>query len=209
MHRIYIHPLPVRIWHWLNAAGFIAMILTGLQMRYVGTINVIGFGTAVRVHNWIGFALIANFLIWLGYYATSPRIRCYLPELNLRKFFADSTRQMKYYCYGIFAGTPNPHRISITNKFNPMQATLYQLVMVVLVPVQFYTGVLLWDVRRFSAQVDFFGGIRVVDTVHVLIFIFFVAYVLVHPYLGTLGASRTGQYKAMISGYEEVPDERE
>jgi len=208
MHRIYIHPLPVRIWHWLNAAGFVAMILTGMQMRYAGTIEVIGFRTAVRMHNWIGFALIANYCLWLGFYATSSRIRCYLPELNLRKFFFGSVRQMKYYCYGMFVGEPNPHQISITNKFNPMQATLYQLVMVVLVPVQFYTGVLLWDVQRFAAQVNFLGGIRVVDTVHVLIFIFFVAYVLVHPYLGTLGATRTGQYKAMISGYEEVPDER-
>ena len=29
MHRLYIHPLPVRIWHWTNAVGFILMILTG------------------------------------------------------------------------------------------------------------------------------------------------------------------------------------
>ncbi len=206
MQRIYAHPLPVRIWHWLIALGFIAMILTGLQIRYVGVINIIAFMAVLQVHNWIGFALIANYAIWLGFYATSPRIRCYLPELNLKRFFSGSIRQMNYYCYGMFRGDPNPHRISIYNKFNPMQASLYQLVMVILVPVQFYTGVLLWDVHRFSMQVNFFGGVRVVDTVHVLIFIFFVAYVLIHPYLGTLGASRTGQYRAMITGYETVED---
>ena len=50
--------------------------------------------------------------------------------------------------------------------------------------MQFYTGILLWDVKRFSAQVDFFGGVRVIDTVHVLIFIAFVFYILVHVYLG-------------------------
>lgn len=209
MARVYIHPLPVRIWHWLNAAGFVAMVLSGLLMRYVGVLDIIPFRAMVQWHNWIGFALIANYFIWLGYYVTSPRIRCYLPELNLKKFFLDSARQMKYYCYGMFAGAPNPHHISVFNKFNPMQATLYQLVMVVLVPVQFYTGVLLWDVQRFSAQVNFFGGLRVVDTVHVLIFIFFVAYILVHPYLGTLGATRLGQYKAMITGFEEVEDTAE
>jgi thiosulfate reductase cytochrome b subunit len=206
MRRIYIHPLPVRIWHWLNAAGFLAMIVTAIQIRYAGAIDVFGFRTAVRLHNWIGFALIANYFLWAGFYAISPRIRCYHPELNLKKFFSDSIRQMRYYCYGMFTGEPNPHRIGIYNKFNPMQASLYQLVMVVLVPVQFYTGVLLWDIRRFSGQVNFFGGVRVVDTVHVLIFIFFIAYILVHPYLGTLGASRTGQYKAMLTGYEEIED---
>jgi thiosulfate reductase cytochrome b subunit len=206
MPRIYIHPLPVRVWHWLNALGFVGMILTGLQIRYVGLINVVPFRLAVQIHDWLGFALIANFCLWLGFYATSPRIRCYLPELNLRKYASDTIRQLRYYCHGMFRGDPNPHRMTIYNKFNPMQATLYQLVMVVLVPVQFATGVLLWDPARFSAPLNFFGGLRVVDTVHVLIFIFFVAYVLVHPYLGTLGATRTGQYKAMISGYEEVED---
>ena len=32
--KIYIHPLPVRIWHWSNAVGFVLLILTGLQIRY-------------------------------------------------------------------------------------------------------------------------------------------------------------------------------
>jgi len=44
MKRIYVHPLPVRIWHWLNATGFVAMILTGIQIRYVGMLDVIPFG---------------------------------------------------------------------------------------------------------------------------------------------------------------------
>ena len=32
--RLYINPLPVRIWHWLHAMGFVALILTGIQIRY-------------------------------------------------------------------------------------------------------------------------------------------------------------------------------
>jgi len=50
MYRLYIHPLPVRIWHWTNAVGFVLMILTGMQIRYVGLIDVVTFRTAVRVH---------------------------------------------------------------------------------------------------------------------------------------------------------------
>ena len=34
MTRIYVHPAPVRLWHWLNALGFVALIVTGLQIRY-------------------------------------------------------------------------------------------------------------------------------------------------------------------------------
>ncbi len=45
---------------------------------------------------------------------------------------------------------------------------------------------------------------RVIDTVHVLIFIFFVFFVIIHVYLGTLGHTRTAHFKAMLTGYEEV-----
>jgi len=78
--------------------------------------------------------------------------------------------------------------------------------MMLLLPIQFYTGILLWDLKRFSAQVDFFGGVRVIDTVHVLIFVFLIFYVLVHIYLGSLGHTRAAHYKAMLTGYEDVEE---
>ena len=31
--KVYLHPLPVRIWHWLNALGFLLLIITGFQLR--------------------------------------------------------------------------------------------------------------------------------------------------------------------------------
>jgi len=207
MQRVYVHPLPVRLWHWINAVGFVLMILTGVQLRYVGLIDVISFRAAVQLHQWIGVVLIANFLIWLCFYLFTDKITVYHPELNPRKHFLGSLRQVLYYGYGMFKGDPNPHHITAYAKFNPVQSMLYQIVMLLLVPIQFYTGILLWDVKRFSAQVEFFGGVRVVDTIHVLIFIFFVSYVLIHPYLGTLGATRLAQYKAMWTGYEELPDD--
>ena len=207
MQRIYVHPLPVRIWHWTNAVGFVLMIFTGLQIRYVGLIDVVSFRLAVNLHNWIGFVLIANFFLWFLYYLFSDRIRVYHPELSPRKHFLDSFRQMQYYGYGIFKGDPNPFHVGIYRKFNPLQSMLYQIVMMLLVPIQFYTGVLLWDVKRFSGQIDFFGGVRIIDTVHVLIFIFFVFYILLHAYLGALGHTPSAHYKAMITGYEEVEDE--
>jgi Ni,Fe-hydrogenase I cytochrome b subunit len=30
VEKIYLHPLPVRIWHWVNALGFVLLILTGM-----------------------------------------------------------------------------------------------------------------------------------------------------------------------------------
>jgi thiosulfate reductase cytochrome b subunit len=81
--------------------------------------------------------------------------------------------------------------------------------MMILVPIQFFSGVLLWDVARFSSLVDALGGVRVVDTVHVLIFIFFCGFIFVHIYLSSLGHTPSAHFKAMITGYEEVEDEGE
>src|ERR1035441_7111094 len=107
MPRIYVHPLPVRIWHWINALGFVAMIVTGFQIRYIGLIDLLSFRTAVVLHDWIGFVLIGNFFIWLLFYLFSDKIRVYHPELSPMKHFRASFRQAMFYGYGIFKGEPN------------------------------------------------------------------------------------------------------
>lgn len=205
MEKVYVHPLPVRLWHMINAAGFVTMILSGIQIRYVGIIDVVSFETAVRVHNWIGFLLIANYFVWLLFYLFSDRIRVYHPELSPAKHFEKSFRQMQYYGYGIFKGDPNPHQVSKYDKFNPMQSMMYQVVMMMLVPVLFGTGLLLWDVERFAGISNLVGGVRVIDTIHVLLFIFFSWFIIFHVYMGALGHTPTAHYKAMfVTGYEEI-----
>ena len=131
----------------------------------------------------------------------------YHPELSPTKYFRASFRQMHFYGYGIFRGDPNPHHVSVYRKFNPLQSMMYQIIMMLLVPLQFFTGLLLWDVTRFSSMVELFGGVRVVDTVHVLVFIFFSGFIIVHIYLASLGHTTTAHFKAMWTGYEEVEDE--
>jgi thiosulfate reductase cytochrome b subunit len=207
MQRLYIHPVPVRIWHATNAVGFVTMILTGTQIRYVGLFDVLPFKLAVSVHNWVGFVLIGNYFVWLLFYLFSDRIKVYHPELSPSKHFRDTFRQLKYYGYGIFKGQPNPHHVSIYRKFNAMQSMTYQVVMLLLVPLLFLTGLLLWDVKYFHALVEFFGGVRIVDTVHVSIYIFFAFFIFFHPYMGSLGHTPGAHYKAMfVTGYEEVDE---
>ncbi len=206
MAKVYINPLPVRIWHWTNAVGFVLMVLTGLQMRYIGLIDVVPFRTAVVLHNYIGFVLIANFFLWLGFYLTSDKIKVYHPELDVRKHFDATFRQMYFYGYGIFRGEPSPFHVTAYSKFNPLQSMFYQVMMMFIVPVQFITGILLWDVSRFSAQVNLLGGVRVIDTVHVLIFAFFMFFIPFHIYLGTCGHTPTAHFKAMWTGYEDIDD---
>lgn len=207
MKKLYVHPLPVRIWHWTNAFGFVIMILTGIQLRYIGLVDVLSFKNAVLVHNAVGMVLIANFFLWLAFYLFTDKIRVYHPEMSPMKHFRKSLLQARFYGYGIFKGEPNPHSVSVYEKFNAMQSMAYQVIMMIVVPVQFVTGILLWDVHRFAGAIEMIGGVRVVDTVHVLAFIFFTAFIFIHPYLASLGHTRTAHFKAMVTGYEEVEEE--
>ena len=209
MSKLYIHPIPVRIWHWTNAIGFVAMIVTGLQIRYSDLMHLMSFRTAVVAHNWIGFVLIANFFLWLCFHLFTDKIKVWHPELSPRKHFRDSIRQIIFYGYGIFRGDPNPHHATAYRKFNALQASTYQIIMMLLVPAQIFTGLLLWDVTRFSSMVEMLGGGRVVDTVHVVLFIVFSGFIIVHVYLGTLGHTPTAHFKAMLTGYEDVEGEPE
>ena len=200
---LYINPLPVRIWHWLNALGFVALILTGTHIRYANLFNLMSFETAIKTHNWVAFAVIANYFVWLGFYLFSDRITVYHPELNMRKFFDKAFKQMMYYGYGIFRGHKSPHKVVPYDKFNPMQSITYQIIMLLVVPIQFITGLMMWDVKRFEGPIAMLGGLNTVVTVHVLIYIFFVSFTMIHAYMGALGNTPATHFREMFTGYEE------
>ena len=203
IEKVYLHPLPVRIWHWLNALGFILLIITGLQLRYVDLFSLMTFESAVKLHNWVGFGVIANWFLWLFYYVTSDKITNYHPDLNAASFFERYFRQAEYYSYGIFKGAEKPHKVHPNDKFNPMQKLTYQFLMFITAPAMFITGLMMWDVARFQSWIELAGGIRVVNTVHVLLFILFTFFIFVHAYMGVLGKKASSHYKEMITGYEE------
>lgn len=205
-NELYINPLPVRIWHWVNALGFVLLALTGAQLRYLDLLELMSFESAVKLHNWVGFTVIGNYFIWLGFYLFSDKISNYHPVLDAKSFINNYFLQMRYYSYGIFKGEHSPHHVQPYDKFNPMQRMTYQLVMLIAVPVQFMTGLMLWNVKGFEGWIEMFGGIRVVDTIHVLLFIFFVFFILVHAYMGALGQKPSTHFKEMITGYEEPED---
>jgi thiosulfate reductase cytochrome b subunit len=208
MNKIYLHPLPVRIWHWVNALGFIILIVTGAQIRLGNVLHLLSFDAAVKIHSWLGFILLANYFIWLIYYMATGNIKIYIPPLNrLAEFGKKALIQAKFYGWGIMVGDQNPHHSTPDNKFNPMQLVSYLMIMVALIPVQIITGLFLWDPHLFGTFVGLVGGIQVVSLIHVFLWIFFSAFIIVHFYLATLGHTPMAHIIAMFSGWEEEHEE--
>jgi thiosulfate reductase cytochrome b subunit len=198
---MYIHPAPVRVWHWINAAGFIILILTGIQIRFAEMIDLFSLEEAIKVHNYVGFVVIAAYGLWVSYYFGTMKIKLYFP--NPRTFVPDVIKQVKYYGSGIFKGDPNPHVMTPENKFNALQQKAYVGIMFVFLPAQMITGLFLWRVKGFENYIDLLGGIKIVSTIHVPLFFFFTAFIFVHFYLSTLGHTPLAHLKAMFTGYEE------
>lgn len=198
---VYVHPGPVRVWHWINAAGFIMLVLTGLQIRFAEIFKLFTLEDAIQIHNYVGFVVIANYGLWVSYYFGTMKIKIYFP--NPRTFLPDCIRQIKYYGGGIFSGEPNPHVMTPENKFNALQQKAYIGLMFIFLPAQMITGLFLWRVKRFESYIDILGGIKIVSSIHVLLFFFFLTFMFVHTYLATLGHTPLAHFKAMFTGYEE------
>lgn len=209
MKKVYLHPLPVRVWHWINAISFIILIITGLQIRLVDKINLMSFETAVKIHSWLGFILLANYFIWLGYYLFTGKIfKIYIPPFwKPIDFTKRALRQAKYYAYGIMVGEKNPHHPAPDNKFNPLQQVAYFMIMVVFIPLQILTGLVLWDPVAFEWLKKLLGGMQIVSLIHNGLWVFYGFFIFVHIYLSTLGHTPLAHIKAMITGYEEEPEE--
>jgi len=185
MKGTYIHPLPIRIWHWINAFIVIVLIITGIQLRmpYISIFE--SYRTVILIHKYFGYAMTASFLFWFFYYLiTSGFKKHYLLKINDIKAIPD---QAKYYMYGIFKGKENPHTPSEDNKFNPLQKIAYATIMLIISPVIIFTGILFSDILYFFIWINAIGGLRVLDAIHVISAYIFVFYLIVHLYMSTLG----------------------
>ena len=205
MKRIYLHPLPLRIWHWVNAFLGIILLITGIQLRLPGIASLQPHNTPLLVHRYVGWAMAASFFFWLLYSLISRHLsRQYgIRGRDLKGVF----RQAKFYLVSIFKGEENPFRPTPDEKFNPLQKVAYGAIMCIFAPVLVITGVLLNDKLFFREYILQWDVVGVLDALHVMGAYVFALYLIVHIYMATLGRTATSHIRAMIMGYEEEPDE--
>jgi thiosulfate reductase cytochrome b subunit len=201
---VYMTPMPVRIWHWLNAFGIVTLCVTGLQIRFPDYINIFGaYKAAIRLHNTAGVVVSISYMLWLLYYlvVAGSLIKLYVPT---REDLATGIfRQACYYFLTYFRGGPNPHHGSPDSKFNPMQKAAYLVIMLILLPLVIVSGVLLMYVAPLRELLLLLGGIKILVGTHFLLACCFTAFLFVHIYLATLGHTPLSYFKPMWNGWEE------
>jgi len=201
MKRTYLHPLPLRIWHWLNALTVIMLIMTGLYLRLQGIAALKAHNPMLLLHKGMGLAMIITTLFWFIYNISSGNLRRHygIRSGDLQGMAA----QVGFYLSSIFKGGANPFQTSADNKYNPLQKIAYDALMFAFLPVQAITGLMFMDIdplRNYllSTNLSGFSG-----AVHVLFAYLIIIYLIFHIYMATLGETVLSHTKAMITGYEE------
>lgn len=214
-HAVYLTPMPVRIWHWLNAFGIVTLIITGLQIRFPEYVNIFGtYKAAIRLHNTAGVVVSISYFLWLVYYlfVAGTLAKLYVPTTDDIRY--GLFRQAFFYFFNYFMGRDNPHHSTPESKFNPLQKVTYLMIMVVLLPLVIASGFMLMYIAPLRELILLVGGIKILVGVHFLLACCFCAFLFVHMYLATLGHTPLEHFKQMWDGWEEeevmeqpVPDD--
>ncbi|RLB00883.1 MAG: cytochrome b [Deltaproteobacteria bacterium] len=201
--RELLHPLWIRLCHWVHGISIVMLILTGLQIRFPDVFVIFpNLKRAVSLHNFFGFVVLFTFFAWFAYYAAKRTlVKQYVPSKD--EIILGMPFYANYYFIRYFLGDPHPFEPTPEVKFNPLQKTTYFGIMFIMVPLQVITGLLLWDIKTFRPIIEAVGGVRVVDALHIILAYVFCAFLLVHLYLATLGHTFFSHFKAMIVGYED------
>jgi thiosulfate reductase cytochrome b subunit len=201
MKRLWLHPVPLRAWHWANTALVLLLLISGTQLRAPDIEVFSSYRTAVIVHKAGGFVMAVSFLFWLFYTVTSKNARKqYVVRLS---DITGMGKQGEYYAFGVFRGWRNPFRATKEAKFNPLQKFSYIFVQFVFTPIVIVTGIFFSNILFFGGAISTIGGIRTLDAIHVTLAYLFAAYLLVHIYMSTVGHTPLTHVKAMFTGYEE------
>ncbi len=201
MKRELVYPVFERFWHWAQAALIVLLGVTGFEIH--GSLHFFGFRQAVDIHSFAAIAFLILICFAVFWHLTSGAWRQYLPtSTNIRA-------QVDYYITGIFRGAPHPTKRSVLSKLNPLQKLVYAGLKVLVIPLMVTTG-LIYMFYRYPQQYEVISlnieGLSVVAAIHTLGAFLLVTFLIAHLYLTTTGTTPTANLKAMVTGYEDLPD---
>ncbi|OQY53053.1 MAG: hypothetical protein B6230_01325 [Desulfobacteraceae bacterium 4572_89] len=101
--KIYMYTRFERLWHWLQGLMIIMLLITGFEVH--GSYKLMGFQTAVNVHNFVGLSWVILFAFFVFWLLTTGEWKQYIP--TTKKLFV----VIFYYAFGIFRGKDHPVQI--------------------------------------------------------------------------------------------------
>jgi thiosulfate reductase cytochrome b subunit len=196
---IVIHPLVVRLAHWLNAAAIVVMVMSGWGIYNASPLFAFRFPPAATLGGWLGgsiawhlamlWVLVANAAMYVAYGLLSGRfVRLFLP-LTPRLVWHDLVSALSL-------------RLShLPGTYNAVQRLAYVGVLI-LGAVAVSSGLALWKPVQLQTLAALLGGYEVVRRIHFIAMAGIVSFVVLHL---TLVALVPRTLLAMLTGRAHGP----
>lgn len=181
--RVTIHPLIVRLTHWLNAFAMTCMVMSGWKIYDASPLFPFTIPGWATLGGWLGGALawhfaamwllVANGLVYLAYGLASGHFRRHFLPLSAAGIWQDLRRALAFRL---------PHRLG---RYNAVQRLLY-LAVLLLGAGAVVSGLALWKPVQLQALTALLGGYEAARRIHFLAMAGIVGFVLVHLVLVAL-----------------------
>jgi len=180
-----LHPLPLRIMHWINAVAVFIMIGSGWKIYNDDVIlGWLHFPDWIVIGKWAQYGLqwhffgmwifVLNGIAYLSYGIATGRFRQKLFPITLRELFATIGDALR------FRLTHDDLTV-----YNAVQKILYLGVILTGILIVI-TGLCLWKPVQFSELAALFGNFQIIRIIHFLCMAAIVGFILVHVTLALL-----------------------
>jgi thiosulfate reductase cytochrome b subunit len=193
--RLVIHPLWVRVTHWINALAMLIMIGSGWQIYDASPLFGFEFPTQIALGNWLAGALLWHFaamwllvingVVYLALGIATGRLRRKLLPIRPSEVVRD--------LFAALRGKLSHEDLSV---YNAVQKLLYLGILLTGVVIVL-SGLSIWKPVQFQALTSFFGGYDTARYVHFGAMTAIVAFLVVHVALASLVPK---SLRAMIIG---------
>jgi thiosulfate reductase cytochrome b subunit len=182
--KIVIHPVWVRITHWVNALAMIVMILSGWQIYNASPLFNFIFPPSITLGGWLAGALLWHFaamwllavngLVYLAFGLATGRFA--------RKFFPIRPREVLADTRAALAGKLSHDDLSV---YNAVQKLLYVGVIVAGILIVL-SGLAIWKPIQLQELTAVMGGYDAARYVHFVAMAVIVGFLVVHVALALI-----------------------
>jgi len=193
--RTLIHPLWVRLTHWVNAVAMVVMIGSGWEIYNASPLLPFAFPPAITLGGWLAGALLWHFaamwllavngLIYVVLGVATGRFRRMLVPIRPREVLADTKAAL--------ARNLSYDDLSI---YNAVQKLLYLGIILVSIVIVL-SGLAIWKPVQLQELAAAFGGYTAARYVHFFAMAAIVAFLLIHVIMSFLVPK---SLRAMIVG---------